>query len=273
MLLSVHAGGQQPPPGWEEWTSQTYTLAAGESMPFRVDWDQIPVRRWLLLVEGDLQVSYLNLRRERDRSLVYDLRDESRHMVEIPWGEGESITGLLRAERAGAYAISLWGPPRDNYLRAYSYGVNRALEALEEDDRVGARAHLLTALQDDPADVVAQTLMLGLDGRRRLDAVDRAALDGEADPDALRHLDAVRERAAELRGEGLYLAAADTLHQTIAPQLGAAGVALIYADLADLYLDLGNPVQAQAALAAAESLGLAEDTASRLRKRLADEAE
>ena len=91
-LLSLAAAplqAQYPPPGLVQWGSEAYTLDTGESMPFRVDWDQIPVRRWMLLVEGDLRISHLNLRRVGDGSLVYDLRDESRHLVEIPWGTDE----------------------------------------------------------------------------------------------------------------------------------------------------------------------------------------
>ncbi len=236
-------------------------------MPFHVDWDQIPVRRWFLLVEGDTRQSYLNLRRERDGSLVYDLRGETRHLVEIPWGEGETLSGLLRAGRAGAFAVSLWGPPRDEFLRAYSYDVNRALESLEADDRLGARAHLLTALQHDADDVVAQTLLLGIDSRRR-DSAGQVPVVADPDPEAMNHLDGVLERVEELRGEGRYRAAVDTLHQTIGPDLGAEGLVLIYAELAELYLDLGNPVQARAALVAAEALGLSEALAAPLLRRV-----
>jgi hypothetical protein len=268
MGIAVAAGTQEVPPGWEEWTSQAYTLASGESMPFHVDWDQIPVRRWLLLVEGDTRPSYLNLRRAHDGSLVYDQRDETRHLVEIPWGEGESLSCLLRAEQGGAFAVSLWGPPRDDYLRAYSYEVNRALEAIEADDLDRAQAHLLSALREDPDDAVAQTLLVGLDARGEGRGHRVVPPAEEPDPAALQRLEAVRAHAERLRGEGLYIAALDTLQQAIAPEVGAHGVALIYGDLAALFLDMENPMQAGAALRAAEALGLDAERATELRRRL-----
>lgn len=270
-LLSLAAAplqAQYPPPGLVQWGSEAYTLDAGESMPFRVDWDQIPVRRWMLLVEGDLRISHLNLRRVGDGSLVYDLRDESRHLVEIPWGTGESLSGVLSVNAGGEYAISIWGPPQDDYLRAYSYDVNRALEALTDDDRSRAQAHLLSALREDPDDVVAQTLLRGLTGGRTGTDIPAKVAPAEADSTTAARLAGVRARAEELRQAGQYYAALDTLHQIVSTDLGVEGLAQVYGDLTALYLDLGNPVQAQVALDAAVSLGLSQDEAAELQHRL-----
>ena len=268
LLGAAPLQAQYPPPGLVEWGSQNYTLEAGESMPFYVDWDQIPVRRWMLLVEGDLRITHLNLRRVRDGSLIYDLRDESRHLVEVPWGTGESLSGVLTASVSGEYAISIWGPPRDDYLRAYGYEVNRALEALAGEDRSRARAHLLSALKDDPDDVIAQTLLQGVAGGQR--GAKNLVKVSPAEPDSIsaERLAAGRARAEELRRNGKYYAAVDTLHHYLATELGIEALAQVYGDLTVLYLELGNPVQARAALAAAETLGLPQDDVAGLRRRL-----
>ena len=266
-LLAAAGAPAQAPPGLTSWGSQTYTLTEGEAVNFRVDWDQIPVRRWVLLVEGDLRISHLNVRRVHDGSLLYDQRDESRHRVDVPWGEGESLSGVLTAGRAGAYAISIWGPPRDDYLRAYSYGVNRALEALDEGDRIRARALLMGALRDDPADPVAQTLMRALSGGEGGEVVGPTA--GEEDPEARAKLEEARQQAAALRAGGAPLEAMDLLQRALSPDLGPLAWAEVYGDLVEISLDLGNLVQARAALAAAEALGLPDERLQTLRSLVA----
>jgi len=175
---------------------------------------------------------------------------------------------VLSVNAGGEYAISIWGPPQDDYLRAYSYDVNRALEALTDDDRSRAQAHLLSALREDPDDVVAQTLLRGLTGGRSGADMTVNVVPVETDSTTAARLTGVRARAEELRQAGQYYAALDTLHQVVATDLGAEGLAQVYGDLTVLYLDLGNPVQAQAALAAAVSLGLPEDDAVELQRRL-----
>jgi hypothetical protein len=262
-LLAAAAPAQYPPPGLVQWGSQAYTLDAGESISFQVDFEQIPVRRWLLLVEGDLKVSHLNLRRPRDGSLIYDEHNESRHAVEIPWGVGESLSGVLTAGLGGGYAISIWGPPRDDYLRAYGYEVNRALEALADEDRDRARSHLLSALRDDPSDAVATTLLQAL-----TDGSVGTVVVVMPDSTASRRLAEVRAAAADLRAAGQPYAAADTLQGALGEPLGRAGLARIYGDLADVFLDLGNVGQATDAIAAAEALDLEPDEVARLRDRL-----
>jgi hypothetical protein len=262
-LVAATAPAQYPPPGLVQWGSQAYTLDAGEAVSFRVDFEQIPVRRWLLLVEGDLKISHLNLRRPRDGSLVYDEQNESRHAVEIPWGVGESLSGVLTAGLGGGYAISIWGPPRDDYLRAYGYEVNRALEALAANDRDRARSHLLSALRDDPSDAVATTLLQAL-----TDGTAGTVMVALPDSAALRRLAEVRTVAADLRAAGQYYAAADTLQRALGEPLGRDGLARVYGDLADVFLDLGNTGQAGDAIAAAEALDLGPDEIARLRDRL-----
>ncbi len=267
LVLAVTGALAQAPPGLASWGSQTYTLTEGEAVNFRVDWDQIPVRRWVLLVEGDLRISHLNVRRVRDGSLLYDQRDESRHRVDVPWGDGESISGVLTAGRAGAYAISIWGPPRDDYLRAYSYGVNRALEALDEGDRVRARALLMGAMRDDTGDQVAQTLMRALSGGDGGGAIGPTA--GDEDPAARARLEETRRQAEALRDGGQSLEAMDLLQRALSPDLAPSAWAEVYGDLVEISIDLGNPVQAQAALAAAEALGLPEVRLGELRELVA----
>lgn len=283
MLFRVHlclfvliiAGAAQamdsPPPGLVSWGSETYTLDSGESVMFRVDFDQIPVRRWLLLVEGDMRRSYLNLRRTMNGSLVYDMRGESRHEISIPWGVGETVSGVLTAtHEAGAFSVSIWGPPRDNYLRAYGYEVNRALEAIADDDRNKAQRHLAAALHDDPQDAVAKVLMhsLAQGGHFSSSTAGGTVVAVQVDSLALMQVEESRERASLLRQEGQFYAAADTLQRCLEKFVGVEVKASIFAELTRIYLDLGNFAQAESALQAAMALGYPEDEAAALQEEL-----
>ena len=146
VLIAALAGAVSPPPGLVSWGEQSYRLDSGEATSFHVDFEQIPVRRWVLLVESDRTPSHLNVRRVADGSLVYDQRDEIRHEADVPWGDGESISAVLTAGRkGGVFSVSIWGPPRYSHLRSYGYEVNRALEAFARGDVGAARQHLLTA--------------------------------------------------------------------------------------------------------------------------------
>ena len=134
-LWPALALAQYPPPGLQAWGRQTDTLQPGEALTVAVDFAQIPVRRWVLLVESDGQPAHLNVRRAADGSLLYDQRDETRHLVDVPWGEGEELSAVLTAPRGGVFTVSIWGPSPDGYRRSYRYDVNRALEALADGDR------------------------------------------------------------------------------------------------------------------------------------------
>lgn len=268
-LLVASAPAVQPPPGLVVWGTETYTLEAGESLQFHVDFEQIPVRRWLLLIEGDVRRSHLNLRRAADGRLVYDQRNESRHQVEIPWGAGESLSGVLTAARdGGAFAISLWGPPRDQYLQAYGYEVNRALESLAAGDRGAALAHLQAAQRDDPADPVARTLLQGLGAGGTLSDAPTLFADAAPDSATIARTADLRARVAILRAEGQTYAAIDTLQQALDRGLGRELLASLYAELVPLYLEVGNPTQAAAAREAAAALGLPAAETAALRRLL-----
>jgi tetratricopeptide (TPR) repeat protein len=185
---------------WDVWGTETYRLEAGESMQFRVRYEQIPVRRWRLLVEADQIVCDLHVLRLADGSLIYFEPDESRHDVSIPWGRGEEISVVLSAGRrqGGVYTVRFLGPPRDQAPASYSFAVNRALEAYAAGRRDEAQRHCEQALRDDPDDRVAMVLLAGFlrDDRyyeRAAGLVERA-LAGELPED-------MRELASQLRDE------------------------------------------------------------------------
>jgi len=268
VCLAAAAAAVQPPPGYVVWGTETYTLQPGEALQLRVDFEQIPVRRWLLLVEGDVRLSHLNLRRVADGRLVYDQRDESRHQVEIPWGVGESLSAVLTAGSGGAFAISLWGPPRDHYLRAYGYEVNRALEALAAGQRGLAQVHLAAAQLADSTDAVARALLQSIAAGGALSSDAPPAVAFAPDPADSARVGSARRHAAALRREGRLYAAIDTLHACVERQPGREILASVYGDLAALYLDLGNRAQAAAAFEAAAALGLPDTALIELRRLL-----
>ena len=271
LLLVTVAGAVSPPNGLVQWGEQSYRLEPGESTGFRVDFEQIPVRRWWLIVESDRNPCHLNLRRVADGSLVYDRRDEVEHEVAIPWGEGEALSAVIVAGgRGGVFSVGIWGPPRDGYLRSYRHHVNRALEALAAGARGAARGHLMAALTDHPDDPVAAALLQGLDaGTPPLDA-DVGDHDGEdvAGMKPRERWSGVRRDVAALREDERFYEAIDRLHLELARPLPRDLRAEVYADLAAVLLDLGSRAQAREAVAAAEELGLEEAWSQRLRDRL-----
>jgi hypothetical protein len=151
-----------PPPLWEAWETYQYTLQVGESLHFRVDFTQIPVRNWRLVVEGDNCLSDLHILRLKDESLLYFETDESRHEVTIPWGKGEEISAVLTASRSpGVFTVFFLGPPPESAQAAYSYRVNRALEAYTAGRLTEAERLCQEALQEDSDDGVARVLLAG----------------------------------------------------------------------------------------------------------------
>ena len=109
--LSVCAAKEAQP--WETWQETTFDLEAGESVQFRVDFAQIPVRTWRLRVEGGDLTADLNILRLQDESLLYFETEEPVHDVTIPWGKGEEIAVAIVAGRAGGvFHVSFLGPPR-----------------------------------------------------------------------------------------------------------------------------------------------------------------
>lgn len=147
---------------WETWGTETCQLGAGESFQFQVTYDQIPVRSWRLMVEGDYVLSDLHILRLKDESLLYYVREESRHEALIPWGKGEEILVVLTASgNGGVYTVNFLGPPAGTAPASFSYLVNRALEAYAAGKRLDAEQLCQAALDEDPTDSVARVMLAG----------------------------------------------------------------------------------------------------------------
>jgi hypothetical protein len=255
------AGADGPPPGLVRWGEQSYRLEPGEATSFRVDSDQIPVRRWVLLVESDRAPSHLNVRRVHDGSLLFDQRGEIRHEVDVPWGEGESLSAVLTAAgRGGVFSVSIWGPPRDDYLRSHGYEVNRALEAMAAGERERVRHHLLVALRERPDDAVARVLLEALESGvlPAPGGLDSLTVDGpaETDPDLVATVVRGRERIAALRAAGRSFAALEAVQRELGREVGDSLRAELLGDLTGVLVDLDNLQQAREALDRAAALGL-----------------
>lgn len=269
------AGADGPPPGLVRWGEQSYRLEPGEATSFRVDSDQIPVRRWVLLVESDRAPSHLNVRRVHDGSLLFDQRGEIRHEVDVPWGESESLSAVLTATgRGGVFSVSIWGPPRDGYLRSHGYEVNRALEAMARGERDRVRHLLLAALRERPDDAVARVLLEALDAGMLpapggLEALADAP-PGVTGPDVAARVTRGRERIAALRAAGRAFAALEVVQSELERAVGDSLRAELVGDLTDVLFDLGNLPQAREALARAEALGLPRERVGALEERLDD---
>ena len=69
---------------WTARGQETYLLRGGESVQFRVEYVQIPVRAWRLTVEGDQLLCHVNVLRLADGSLLYQQNNESHHEVRSP---------------------------------------------------------------------------------------------------------------------------------------------------------------------------------------------
>ncbi len=162
ILVATAAAGAAPPTNWDVWKSDVTTMQPRESFQLHVGFDQIPVRAWKLVIDGDQVRCDVNVVRLRDESLLYDRTDESHHEVLIPWGRGEEVIIVVtNRDREATFTISLLGPPRDQPLAAYGYHVNRALEAFAGGRRLEAEAECRAALVDDPRDGVAKVLLAG----------------------------------------------------------------------------------------------------------------
>jgi hypothetical protein len=247
--LAPLAGAEGGPPGLVSWGCQTLVLAPGEATTLQVTFANLPLRRFTLLVESGGTTCDVNVRRDVDGSLLYDLRNEVRHQLDVPWGVGESLTAVLTAGPAGgSYAVSFWGPSATDHKRAYSFHVNRALESHAAGDLDAFRYHCRAALQQDPADTVAALLLRGLDGAGRPT--------GLAAPDST---GVRRGEAAALVATGRLYEALAVLDAAFAAAPDAATAALVLSDLGALRIALGNPVQARASYEAARELGLPPD--------------
>ena len=153
---------------WEAWSSESYSLASRESFQMRIGFQDLPVRRWKMVVDGGDKNCDLSLLRVNGEELLYYKTDESRHEVEIPWGTGEELLVVLtNRKNPAAFVVTLLGPPKEQATAAYSYYVNRALEAYSSGQRLQAEEQCQRALKADPADGVAKVLYAGFQRDRQ----------------------------------------------------------------------------------------------------------
>ncbi len=159
---ALGGNGGEPSSVLHTWGTEAYRLEAGESFQFRIEYKQIPVRRWRLLVEGDHLRCDVSVRRERDGSLLYHGWDESRHAIEVPWGRGEVLSVAVTAREKGVFTIRFLGPPPDAVSPSYGPEVNRALEAYAAGQRDEAERHCWRAVDEGDDAGVARVFLAGL---------------------------------------------------------------------------------------------------------------
>ncbi len=194
---------------WEPRASEVYNLEAGESVQLRLAFDELPVRTWILSVEGGLRPCDLNVFRMKTGAMLHQQHDESRHRVRVPWGRGEAVTITLTANRrtGGSYTVKFLAPPAEEAPLAYGYDLNRALEAMETGRTGPAEIHLRDAAVNEPRDAgVAYLLMASL--ARNRNEMERAAglLDmalAEGLPEELEHVELeLRKQLARVQKRG-----------------------------------------------------------------------
>jgi len=187
------------PSAWETWSSESFSLAPGESVQMLIGFTEIPVRRWKLVVDGGDYRCDLNLLRPGKEELLYNKTDESRHEVSIPWGTGEELMVVLtNRDTPASFVVSMLGPPRDQVKAAYSFHVNRALEDFAAGKRLDAVQQCRLALKADPGDGPAKILYAGVQRNRQFyehaAALVDEALAGELSPE-------MRALAQEMRAD------------------------------------------------------------------------
>lgn len=258
LTLASLALATSPPPGLESWGGEDYRLEPGESTSFTILFNDIPVRRWVLYVEGGDGVSHLNVRRVTDGSLLYDVRDERYHQVDVPWGTGEQLSGVITAGgRGGVYRVSIWGPPRGSFLQSYGYEVNRALEAMDRGDLALAEHHLRSAQHQDPDDEVATLLLAGL--AQGVVPTGEVIGDLEELPEDRRQIEDALDLAQAARAEERYWDALEHLEVAHSLALSRTMRIELMIEFLGVYLDLDNLEQARQTLMVLERLGLDEE--------------
>jgi tetratricopeptide (TPR) repeat protein len=189
---------------WSTWSSENISLDARQSFQMRVTFDDLPLRSWKLVVDGGDRRCDLSLLRVNGEELLYYKTDESRHESVIPWGKGEElIVVLTNRDQPAGFVVSLQGPPQDQITAAYSYHVNRALEAYATGQRLAAEDHCRRALKADGQDAVAKVLYAGFQRDRQFyenaAALVDEALEGEL-PQEMRTLaESLRSELVKLR--------------------------------------------------------------------------
>ncbi len=225
LLAAVPAAAESVPEGlWTARGQETYLLRGGESVQFRVEFSQLPVRAWRLTVDGDQLLCHVNVLRLTDGSLLYQLNNESHHEVRVPWGRDEAVAVTITADLSGGgvFTVKFLGPPPDDARQAYGYVMNRGLEALEAGENERAEALFAESVQLGEDGAAAELMLAGLaKNRGDLEAaaahLDRA-LDHRLPPELAdvgqelrRRLDVVRVHGSPLLADadGM-LAAGDT---------------------------------------------------------------
>ena len=164
LMIAAAAGATVSESLWVPRGTETYNLEAGESVQFRVDFDDLAVRTWILEVDGDLRTCDLNVLVLNDQSLLYQKNGESRHRVRVPWGRGQRVAVTLSADinMGGMFTVKFLAPPSEQAGRAFGYLVNRALEALEAGNARHAESLLHDAIKSGEDEGVALLLLAGL---------------------------------------------------------------------------------------------------------------
>lgn len=165
LLAAAPAAAQGVSEGlWTARGQETYLLRGGESVQFRVEYAQIPVRAWRLTVDGDQLLCHVNVLRLADGSLLYQQNDESHHEVRIPWGRDEAVAVTITADMSGGgvFTVKILGPPPDDVRQAYGYVMNRGLEALDVGDVGRAEALFGDAARLGEDGAAAELMLAGL---------------------------------------------------------------------------------------------------------------
>jgi len=190
--------------GWERYSAENFTLGPKEAIQLRVLYDQIPVRAFKLVVDGGDQKCDLTVLRVQGEELLYFKTGESRHEVEVPWGEGEEvILAITNRDVKSGFVVELMGPPKNQVHASYSYHVNLALEYYAAGRRLAAEDACRAALLTDPDDGVAKVLLAGFLKDRNFFAkaavLVEDALDDDLSPEMRQLALDMRAQLAELR--------------------------------------------------------------------------
>ena len=204
LVLVATSGAHGQEAGWERYSAENFTLGEKESIQLRVEYEQIPVRSFKLVVDGGDRKCDLSVLRVLGEELLYYKTAESRHELEVPWGLGEEIILVMtNRDDRGGFVVELMGPPRDQNQASYSYHVNRALEYYAAGRRLAAEEACRQALVVDPADGVAKVLLAGfLKDRNFFDkaaVLVEEALEDDLSPEMRQLALDMRAQLAELR--------------------------------------------------------------------------
>ncbi|HPF36024.1 MAG TPA: tetratricopeptide repeat protein [Candidatus Krumholzibacteria bacterium] len=276
LLAPVTAAAAVPPEAlWTARATESYLLEAGESVQFQVGFDSLPVRAWILEVDGDQRLCDLNVLRRPDDVLIDQKNRESRHRVRVPWGRGQEITATLTADAAagGVYTVKFLAPSPEEAGQAYGFLLNRALDALDAGDPTRAEGFLQQARRDDEDLAEADLLLAGIRLQRGEPREAAGLLDDALDAgldDPWTRADVLRRAGRAHHEAGALVRAQERLDQAVAAAVDAPQRALALYRAGLLQRDRGNPAQARLALTTALHLGLPADLADAAAAALRD---